>query len=211
MRTSHSAVTVAARSTWANGRVERTRSAHQFSTRMCWKTWNLDKEAAANAIMTERKTFWAWTTATFFGAGLGKPGPGTWGSLAAVLIWFALGRLSGLSVASLSWVTVGGVFLAILAGVPAATVVARESGREDPGHVVIDEVAGQWIALIGSVAMWKSALLAFILFRIFDIVKPWPVRQLEKLPRGWGIVFDDVAAGLYAWVVVAIAHKWMLK
>lgn len=159
--------------------------------------------------MTERKTFWAWTAATFFGAGLGKPGPGTWGSVAAVLIWFAVGRIPGLSIVTLAWITAGGALLAILIGIPAATVVARESEREDPGHVVIDEVAGQWIALIGSAVEWRQALLALVLFRIFDIVKPWPARQLERLPRGWGIVFDDVAAGLYAWLVAAIAHKWM--
>ncbi len=176
---------------------------------MCWKIWNQGKGVAANATMSERKTVWAWTAATFFGAGLGKPGPGTWGSVAAVLIWFAVGRIPGLSTVSLSWMTAVGAFLAILVGIPAATVVARESGRKDPGHVVIDEVAGQWIALIGSMAEWRQALLALVLFRIFDIVKPWPARQLETLPRGWGIVFDDVAAGLYAWLLATIARKWM--
>lgn len=159
--------------------------------------------------MTERKTFWAWAAATFFGAGLGKPGPGTWGSVAAVAIWFAVGHFSGVSTASLAWITSAGALLAIWVGVPAATVVERESGREDPGHVVIDEVAGQWITLIGSAAEWRQALLALVLFRLFDIVKPWPVRHLERLPKGWGIVFDDVAAGLYAWLLATAAHKWI--
>lgn len=159
--------------------------------------------------MTERKTLWAWTAATFFGAGLGKPGPGTWGSIAAVLLWFAVGRIWALPTSTLAWITIAGAALATLIGVPAATIVARESGKKDPSHVVIDEVAGQWIALIGSAVDWRQALLGLLLFRIFDIVKPWPVRQLEKLPEGWGIVFDDVAAGLYAWLLAALAHKWM--
>jgi len=72
--------------------------------------------------------------------------------------------------------------------------------------VVVDEVAGQWIALIGSRADWRHALAALILFRLFDITKPFPVRQLESLPEGWGIVFDDVAAGLYA-----LGVMWLLQ
>ena len=91
-----------------------------------------------------------------------------------------------------------------LLGIPAATIVARESGRHDPQFVVIDEVAGQWIALLGSPADWRHALIALVLFRLFDITKPFPVRQLESLPEGWGIVFDDVAAGLYALGVASL-------
>ena len=80
-------------------------------------------------------------------------------------------------------------------GVPAATIVEREAGRTDPGFVVIDEVIGQWIALLVSPADWRHGLIALVLFRLFDITKPFPVRRLERLPGGWGIVFDDVAAG----------------
>jgi phosphatidylglycerophosphatase A len=71
---------------------------------------------------------------------------------------------------------------------------------------VIDEVAGQWITLLGSPFGWRSALLALLLFRLFDITKPFPVRRLERLPEGWGIVFDDVAAGLYA-----LGVSWLLQ
>jgi phosphatidylglycerophosphatase A len=85
-----------------------------------------------------------------------------------------------------------------LIGIPAATQVARRSGIKDPQFVVIDEVAGQLVALIAVPLTWKSFLAGFILFRAFDIVKPPPVRQLEALPEGTGIVLDDVAAGLYA-------------
>jgi phosphatidylglycerophosphatase A len=156
-----------------------------------------------------RKTFWAWTVATFFGAGLGKPGPGTWGSVAAVLLWAAFAWMLHPSAATLAIALIAGIVLSLAAGVPAATIAARESGRHDPGFVVIDEVAGQWIALLGSPADWRHALIALLLFRLFDITKPFPARQLERLPEGWGIVFDDVAAGLYAWGVAAVLRIWI--
>jgi phosphatidylglycerophosphatase A len=89
-----------------------------------------------------------------------------------------------------------------LIGIPAATSVARADRLKDPGHVVIDEVAGQLIALIAAPLGWKSFLAGFILFRAFDIVKPPPVRQLEKLPEGTGIMIDDVGAGVYALIVL---------
>jgi phosphatidylglycerophosphatase A len=92
--------------------------------------------------------------------------------------------------------------LVILVGIPAATQVARGSGIKDPQFVVVDEVAGQLIALIAVPLTWKSFLAAFIFFRAFDILKPPPVRQLEALPGGAGIMLDDVAAGLYALAVV---------
>ena len=158
------------------------------------------------AAPTGKKTLWAWTVATFFGAGLGKPGPGTWGSVAAVLVWSAVAWGVHPSPQMMLWLLLAGIALAIGLGVPAATIAARESGREDPGFVVIDEVAGQWIALLGSAVSWRDGLIALLLFRAFDITKPFPVRQLEALPEGWGIVFDDVAAGLYALGVVTVVH-----
>jgi phosphatidylglycerophosphatase A len=87
-----------------------------------------------------------------------------------------------------------------LIGIPAATSVARGLGSKDPQIVVIDEVAGQLIALIAIPLAWKTFLAGFILFRAFDIIKPPPVRQLEQLPEGTGIVLDDVAAGIFALV-----------
>ena len=102
-----------------------------------------------------KKTRWAWTVATFFGAGLGKPGPGTWGSVGG---GSAVGR-GGVwlhpSPAVLLLILVAGIGLSISLGVPAATIAARESGRHDPGFVVIDEVAGQWIALLFCPADWR--------------------------------------------------------
>jgi phosphatidylglycerophosphatase A len=162
-------------------------------------------------FMGAQKTLWAWTIATFFGSGLGKPGPGTWGSAAAVLIWTCTALLLHPSQQLLLSLTLAGIVLAIGLGVPAATIAAREAGREDPGFVVIDEVAGVWITLLGAVFHpdWKHIILAFLLFRVFDIYKPFPIRKLENLPEGWGIVFDDVAAGLYAWAVLVLLSRWL--
>ncbi|MGD0829684.1 MAG: phosphatidylglycerophosphatase A [Terracidiphilus sp.] len=156
----------------------------------------------------QTRTLWAWTVATFFGAGFGKPGPGTWGSVAAVLLWavFAWG-VSSTYGALLIFLLIG-IALTLLLGIPASTIVARESGRKDPQIVVVDEVAGQWIALLGSHANWYHALIALVLFRLFDITKPFPVRRLEDLPEGWGIVLDDVGAGLYALGVASLLHLW---
>jgi phosphatidylglycerophosphatase A len=165
--------------------------------------------AATPPTPTTNRTLWAWTIATFFGAGLGKPGPGTWGSVAAVLIWSAFAWGLHPTPQTLLLALLGGIALTLLLGIPAATIVARESGRHDPQFVVIDEVAGQWIALIGSRADWQHALIALILFRLFDITKPFPVRQIEKLPEGWGIVLDDVGAGLYALGVASLLHLWI--
>ena len=158
---------------------------------------------------SNKKTLWAWTIATFFGAGLGKPGPGTWGSVATVLLWAAYAWLAHPTPAALVFALIALIALALILGIPAATVVARESGRKDPQFVVIDEVAGQAIALLFSPFDWKHALIALALFRLFDIVKPFPVRQLESLPEGWGIVFDDVAAGLYALGVASLIRIWI--
>ena len=144
------------------------------------------------------KTPWAWTLATFFGAGLLRPGPGTYGSIAAVLLWFAVAHTLHPTPTALAVGTLIAVLIVIAAGIPASTIVARESAREDPGHVVIDEVAGQLIALIAIPPDWRHAAVSLLLFRLFDILKPPPIRQLERLPDGIGIVLDDVAAGLLA-------------
>jgi phosphatidylglycerophosphatase A len=153
--------------------------------------------------------WWAWIIATFFGSGFGKPGPGTWGSVAAVLIWSAFAIGLHPAPQTLLLALLAGIVLTLVLGIPASTIVARQSGRKDPQFVVIDEVAGQWIALLFSPVDWQHALIALVLFRLFDITKPFPVRQLERLPAGWGIVFDDVAAGLYALGVASLLRIWI--
>lgn len=146
-------------------------------------------------VATSRAPLAANLTATFFGIGYLRPGPGTWASLAAVLIWWALSKFVPAGSQALALAGLAG--LAILAGIPAATSAARLRGIKDPQFVVIDEVAGQWIALLLAPVTWKTMLAGFILFRGFDILKPPPIRQLEQLPEGSGIVLDDVAAGIF--------------
>jgi phosphatidylglycerophosphatase A len=159
-------------------------------------------------VQVQSPTKWAFVVATFFGAGYGKPGPGTWGSVASVLLWAAFAWGLHPTPDTLFLILLAGIALSIMVGVPAATIVARESGRKDPQFVVIDEVAGQWIALLGCPFDLRHAAIALVLFRLFDITKPFPARQLESLPGGWGIVFDDVAAGLYAWGIAALLRIW---
>jgi len=156
-----------------------------------------------------KKTLWAWTIATFFGTGFGKPGPGTWGSVATVLLWAAYAWFAHPSPHALLVALTILIVAALALGIPAATIVARQSGRKDPQIVVIDEVAGQAITLLFSPFDLRHALIALILFRAFDMTKPFPVRQLENLPEGWGIVLDDVAAGLYALGVASILRIWV--
>jgi phosphatidylglycerophosphatase A len=136
---------------------------------------------------------------TWFGCGYAPVAPGTAGSLAGLVIGIALHERTGFS----WW-----LFLLLSAAffppaVWASTRTARALGVKDPGRVVVDEVIGQWIALAGAHPFnWKSYAMAFVLFRLFDIWKPAPVRQLERVPEGLGIVADDVMAGGYAAVVL---------
>jgi len=144
---------------------------------------------------------------TWFGCGYSPVAPGTAGSLAAVAAAFLLHR-------QLGWGQVEFAALGLAAcapGVWAASGVARSVGKDDPGIVVVDEVIGQWITLAGvTVFNWQAWLGAFLLFRLFDIWKPPPVRQLEKLHGGAGIVADDVMAGVYGAIVIHLAGRWGL-
>lgn len=142
--------------------------------------------------------------ATWFYCGYAPAGPGTAGSIAAIAIAWGIHFLTG-------WPgTAFGFFAALLAipAVWAADVVARRNGNKDPQIVVVDEVVGQWVTLAGAAALnWKSWLIALALFRLFDVWKPPPIRRLEKLPGGIGIVADDVLAGIYA-AIVLFAAGW---
>jgi phosphatidylglycerophosphatase A len=155
-----------------------------------------------------RAPSWATMVATFFGIGYVQPGPGTWASAVTALLWAALAHFLPDS----GRIPVAIVFAIVVTfiGIPAATQVARASGMKDPGFVVIDEVAGQLISLIAIPLTWKTFLAGFILFRVFDILKPPPVRQLERLPEGSGIMLDDVAAGIYALAVMQLLLHWGL-
>jgi phosphatidylglycerophosphatase A len=142
--------------------------------------------------------------ATWFYLGLVPKGPGTAGSIGGLAVAWALR----------AWIGVGGVCIAvigvvgILPAIWAAGATAKATGLKDPQIVVVDEVVGQWITLAGAVRLnWKSWLLALALFRLFDIFKPPPVRQLERIPGGAGIVLDDAMAGVYA-ALVLFAAGW---
>lgn len=159
-----------------------------------------------------RGPVWATMVATVFGIGQLRPGPGSWASAATVVVWAAVCYTLPASSLLRTVICAALALLIILIGIPAATQVSRASRVKDPQFVVIDEVAGQLIALIGVPLGWKTFLLGFILFRAFDIVKPPPVRQLEGLPEGTGIVLDDVAAGIYALAVMQLLlHSGLLK
>jgi phosphatidylglycerophosphatase A len=160
-----------------------------------------------SASETAPHSRFAWLIATFFGVGHLQPGSGTWAAAITALAWWAAART--ISPAWLIPISVLVAFTITLIGIAPSTIVARESGIEDPGFVVIDEVAGQMIAMIASPLNWKYLLASFILFRSFDIVKPFPLRRLERLPAGTGIMMDDVGAGLYALVLLQAWRHFM--
>lgn len=155
-------------------------------------------------MTTEKRSWGAWLVATFFGVGFLRPGPGTWASAITVLCWWGISQ-----VISSAWLVPVEIVAAVaitLLGIYPATVAERESGKTDPGFVVIDEVAGQMISLIAVPLDWKYLLVGFILFRGFDTIKPFPLRRLERLPGGTGIMMDDAGAGLYA---LALLQIWL--
>lgn len=137
-----------------------------------------------------------------------RPGPGTWGSLAAGLLWWALASRLPAPWQLPAILVIIATVTAI--GIPAATLEARGCGKEDPSHVVIDEVAGQLVTLIACPLLWKPLLAGFILFRAFDIAKPFPIRRLENLPEGTGIVVDDLGAGIYGLLVLQLLLHFRL-
>lgn len=166
----------------------------------------LMEASPTNTGESTRGPLWAWLTGTFFGIGTLKPGPGTWGSLTTVLLWAAIAHYTPANFRLPLNVALAA--LAVLIGIPAATQVARSLGRKDPQIVVIDEVAGQLITLIGAPLGWKALLAGLILFRAFDMTKPPPVRNLEKLPEGTGVVMDDVAAGVYGLIIMQLLLRF---
>ena len=146
----------------------------------------------------------AFLLATWFGCGYSPKAPGTAGSLAALAIGILLHKWLGLA----GWHFLVLAAVLFLPAVWAAGVTARVKNLKDPQIVVVDEVIGQWIALAGARPLnWKSYLAALALFRLFDIFKPPPVRQLEALPGGLGINADDVMAGIFA-ALVLFAAGW---
>jgi phosphatidylglycerophosphatase A len=141
---------------------------------------------------------------TWFGCGYFPKGPGTAGSAGGLAIAVLLSLFAGWPAWSFA------VLAAALTpvGMWAAGQVARDKKLKDPQIVVVDEVLGQWITLSGATLLnWQTFLIGFVLFRLFDIWKPVPVRQLEKLPGGIGIVADDLMAGIYAAIALALVAR----
>jgi len=139
--------------------------------------------------------------ATWFGAGLLPFMPGTWGSLAALPFAWAIRFYGGAAALAIS------ALLAFLVGWWAAARVAAASGKTDPGFVVIDEVAAQWLVLVVAPLDPRAYAAAFLLFRLFDIAKPRPIDRVERrVGGGLGIMLDDVVAALYALVILAIGE-----
>jgi len=147
--------------------------------------------------------------ATVFGVGYLRPGPGTWGSLAALPLAWALHVLGGFPLLLLATLAV------ILLGFWATAEMTRGQADEDPSEIVIDEVAGQWVALfaisypswahgIEITALWPGWIAAFVLFRLFDIWKPWLVGWADRRGGPVGVMLDDVIAGVFAAVGVAL-------
>jgi phosphatidylglycerophosphatase A len=132
----------------------------------------------------------AWAVATWFGCGLVPKAPGTMGTLGAIPLYLLVARegQAGVAVAALVVTAVG---------VWAASVVARDLGKKDPQIVVVDEAAGFLLTMLPArEPTWLAVVAGFVLFRLFDMLKPWPIRKLEALPGGWGIVLDDIGAGV---------------
>ncbi len=147
--------------------------------------------------MRRLKDSLARVVATGLGSGYAPFAPGTAGSALALVLFWPLAHASwGVQLAACAMVTV--------VGTAAADRLARQLGVKDPGLVVVDEVAGQWLTLTGLPFTPVVAAAGFLLFRLMDMVKPWPARDLERLPGGFGIMADDLAAGIYARLLLGV-------
>jgi phosphatidylglycerophosphatase A len=136
--------------------------------------------------------------ASFGYVGFAPVAPGTVGAAAAIPCFLLL-RL-----AASPWIEVAVCAAIVAAGAWSARIAEAALGVEDPGPVVIDEVVGMFVSLLWLPATWPVILAAFVAFRVFDIVKPWPAGRLEHVPGGWGVMADDVMAGVYANLAVQI-------
>ena len=139
----------------------------------------------------------ALTLATVLYAGYIPKIPGTMGSLAAILFW-----------ALLMWCKIPQnvylilLLIIIILGIIASTISEKIIGKTDPGQIVIDEFAGILITMFTIPFSLKYAIIGFIIFRIYDILKPFPINIIQKLPKGYGIMFDDILAGFFSFIIL---------
>jgi phosphatidylglycerophosphatase A len=166
--------------------------------------------------MTDKslKSRWTEITATYFYVGYMKPAPGTWGSLAALPLAWLIYAVGGI------WLFALAIPTAYIKGYLATVWMTDGAEDHDPSEIVIDEVVGQWIALlpvfigachagVSVLALWPGWIAAFVLFRLFDILKPGPVGWADRKDNATGVMLDDVFAGLLAAVcVAALAAFW---
>ena len=142
-----------------------------------------------------------------FGSGLIKPAPGTWGTLAAIPLYFLVMQL----VSSSSPVYLALILLSFFAGVYICGKAAEDAGVHDHGSIVWDEIVGFLITMLVVPVTWQNIVLGFLLFRVFDIVKPWPIKLLDKhVHGGFGIMIDDVLAGIFAWALLYLAQPYLV-
>ncbi len=140
---------------------------------------------------------------TGFGTGFSPFAPGTMGAALATIIWFVLSLF--VSSTLLFLITILLILLFTVLGIIGANALEPEWG-EDPSRIVVDEMVGVWIALLAAIPYnMYYMLLAFALFRLFDIFKPLGIRKMEKLKGGWGVMMDDILAGIYSCVLILIA------
>lgn len=145
----------------------------------------------------------AFVLSTWFGSGLMAKAPGTWGSLAALPFAWGLSKWGGMPA------LLGASAVCSLIGWWAASVYVRKTGTDDPKEVVIDEVAGQWLVLAAVPADPVLFALGFVLFRLFDIFKPWPVGWADRhLGGGLGIMADDLLAAVYGALILSLVNLW---
>jgi len=141
--------------------------------------------------------------ATWFGAGDLPGAPGTWGSLAAIPVALVAVMIGG------QFLLMALILVGFIVGVWASGKLATFHRLEDPQRVVIDEVVGQWLAILPLALDWRFYPVAFVLFRFADITKPWPLKGLERLNGGVGIMADDIGAGVYAGVLTWLIAVWL--
>jgi phosphatidylglycerophosphatase A len=140
--------------------------------------------------------------ATVFGVGYAPIAPGTFGSAAGLLLWWLLPASLGIQAAAIVAIFVAGSW--------GGNVAERHFGRTDPGQVVIDEVMGMLITLFANPVGWVGAVTGFLLFRVFDVIKPYPANRLERLHGGIGVMADDAMAAVYANLVLRAVLHWVI-